>query len=144
MTALKLTSGDAEPPSQSDMAAWVGHCPPKDLIETVERLAAMWGEDVGKVHITGWAFGGLVVWRNGREFHAPASDLVDEAIRREISNPLAPLVRAWLERPLPVPRNDHDGPGIMPASHWQMGDSDSARSIGYHSFYPQPAHFETG
>ena len=97
--ALKKSAGDADPPSQSDLAAWVGHCPHHVLTEAEERLAVMWRLKPQQVRVTGWAFGGLVTWRDGVEFHAPAAELVDEAQRRKIPNPLAPLVRAC---PTPV------------------------------------------
>ena len=97
--ALEATAGDADPPSQSDLAAWVGHCPHDVLTETEERLAVMWRLKPKQVRVTGWAFGGLVTWRDGVEFHAPASELTAEALRRRIPNPLFPLVRAC---PTPV------------------------------------------
>ena len=49
--------------------------------------------------MTGWAFGGLVTWRDDVEFHAPAAELLAESKQRKILNPLAPLVRAF---PTPV------------------------------------------
>ena len=97
--ALDASAGDADPPSQSDLAAWVGHCPHYVLTEVEKRLAVMWRLKPKQVRVTGWAFGGLVTWRDGVEFHAPAAELVAEAIRRKILNPLAPLVKAF---PTPV------------------------------------------
>ena len=98
--ALEATAGDADPPSQSDLAAWVGHCPHDVLTEVEERLAVMWRLKPKQVRVTGWAFGGLVQ-RGGMdvEFHAPASELVAEALKRNILNPLFPLVNAC---PTPV------------------------------------------
>ena len=97
--AIKATAGDADPPSQSDLAAWAGHCPPQVLTDAEARLAVLWGLKPKQVRVTGWAFGGLVTWRDGVEFHAPAAELVTEAKRRKILNPLAPLVKAY---PTPV------------------------------------------
>ena len=97
--ALEESAGDADPPSQSDLAAWVGHCPHDVLTEAEKRLAVMWRLKLKQVRVTGWAFGGLVTWRDGVEFHAPASELVAESKRRKILNPLAPLVKAC---PTPV------------------------------------------
>ena len=97
--ALKKSSVDAAPPSQSDLAAWIGHCPPQVLTDAEARLAVLWGLKPKQVRVTGWAFGGLVTWRDGVEFHAPAAELVTEAKRRKILNPLAPLVKAC---PTPV------------------------------------------
>ena len=97
--ALEESAGDADPPSQSDLAAWVAHCPHYVLTEVEKRLAVMWRLKPKQVRVTGWAFGGLVTWRDGVEFHAPAAELVAEAIRRKIPNPLAPLVKAY---PTPV------------------------------------------
>ena len=97
--ALEATAGDADPPSQSDLAAWVAHCPHDVLTEVEERLGVMWWLKPKQVRVIGWAFGGLVVWRDDVEFHAPASELVAEALRRNILNPLFPLVNAF---PTPV------------------------------------------
>ena len=68
------------------------------MAEVAERLAVLWGLDPGKVRVTGWAFGGLVTWRDGVEFHAPAAELLATAKKQNVPNPLAPLVNAWLER----------------------------------------------
>ena len=97
--ALKKSAGDAVPPLQSDLAAWVGHCPHYVLTEAEKRLALMWGLEPKQVRVTGWAFGGLITWRDGVEFHAPAAELVETAQRWKIPNPLVPLVRAC---PTPV------------------------------------------
>ena len=59
-----------------------GNCPPETLAEVAERLAVLWGLDPGKVRVTGWAFGGLVTWRDGVEFHAPAAELLATARNR--------------------------------------------------------------
>ena len=97
--ALKKSAGDSVPPLQSDLAAWVSHCPHYVLTEAEKRLAVMWGLEPKQVRVTGWAFGGLVMWRDGIEFHVPAAELVDTAQRWKIPNPLVPLVRAC---PTPV------------------------------------------
>ena len=97
--ALQKSAGDAVPPLQSVLADWVGHCPHYVLTEAEKRLAVMWGLEPKQVRVTGWAFGGLVMWKDGIEFHVPAAELVDTAQRWEIPNPLVPLVRAC---PTPV------------------------------------------
>ena len=38
---------------------------------------------------------------NGEEFHAPALEIWDGAVKADARNPLAPLVRAWQDNPLP-------------------------------------------
>ena len=94
--ALAESAGDADPPSQSDLAAWMGagHVPPETLAEVEKRLAAVWGLDPLRVRVTGWGVGGLVTRHDGVELHVPAADLVAEVKRRQIPNPLATLVRA--------------------------------------------------
>ena len=97
--ALQKSAGDAVPPLQGVLADWVSHCPHYVLNEAEKRLAVMWGLEPKQVRVTGWAFGGLVMWRDGIEFHVPAAELVDTAQRWKIPNPLVPLVRAC---PTPV------------------------------------------
>ena len=94
--ALAESAANAALPTQSDLAAWIGagNCPPEVLTEVAERLAVLWGLDPGKVRVTGWAFGGLVTWRDGVEFHAPAGELLATAKKQNALNPLAPLVKA--------------------------------------------------
>ena len=98
--AETAAAANADPPTQSELAAWLGagNFPPETLAEVAERLAVLWGLDPGKVRVTGWAFGGLVTWRDGVEFHAPAAELLATAKKQNVPNPLAPLVKAWLER----------------------------------------------
>ena len=98
--ALAESAGDADPPTQSELAAWfgAGNCPPETWAAVAERLAVLWGLDPGKVRVDGWAFSGLVTWRDGVVFHAPAAELLATAKRKNVPNPLAPLVNAWLER----------------------------------------------
>ena len=98
--ALAESADTDDPPTQSELAAWLGagNFPPETLAEVAERLAVLWGLDPGKVRVTGWAFGGLVTWRDGVEFHAPAAELLATAKKQNVPNPLAPLVNAWLER----------------------------------------------
>ena len=98
--ALAESADTDDPPTQNVLAAWfgAGNCPPETLAEVAERLAVLWGLGPGKVRVTGWAFGGLVTWRDGVEFHAPAAELLATAKRKKVPNPLAPLVNAWLER----------------------------------------------
>ena len=98
--ALAKSTDANDPPTQNELAAWLGagYCPPETLAAVAERLAVLWGLDPGKVIVTGWAFGGLVTWRDGDEFHTPAAELLATAKRKKVPNPLAPLVNAWLER----------------------------------------------
>ena len=91
--AIKATAGDADPPSQSDLAAWAGHCPPQVLTEVEARLAVMWRLKPQQVRVTGWdLLGGLTTRRDGVELFVTAHELAAEATRREILNPLYPLV----------------------------------------------------
>ena len=94
--SLAESAGDADPPTQSALAAWMGAglCPPEVLAEVAERLAVLWDLAPKQVRVTGWAFGGLVTWRDGVEFHAPAGELLATAKKRRVPNPLAPLVKA--------------------------------------------------
>ena len=107
-SALAQSAGDAEAPDQQSLAAWIaaGECPAEVLREVAKRLAAVVDVKPDAVRVTGWAFGGLIVWYNGREIHVPAGQLVNLAeVRRRRGqgwNPLALLVRAWNERPLPI------------------------------------------
>ena len=108
--AGRKTAADAEPPTQRELAAWIGSgdCPPDTLDEVATRLEALWGLDPGKVRVTGWAFGGLTTWRDDEEFHAPAGDLekASRATGKCGTNPLFPLVRAWLDsRPIDAAPN---------------------------------------
>ena len=99
--ALAASAGDGkDPPTQNELTAWLtaGYCSPETLAEVAERLAVLWGLDPGKVIVTGWAFGGLVTWRDGDMFHALATELVDTSTKKKVPNPLAPLVNAWLDR----------------------------------------------
>ena len=94
--ALAQSAGDADPPSQSYLAEWMGagQVPPETLAEVERRLAVLWGLEPQQVRVTGWAFGGLVAWRDGVETHVPAADLVAEGSKIPYGNPLAPLVKA--------------------------------------------------
>ena len=98
--ALAESADTDDPPTQKELAAWfgAGNCPPETLAAVAERLAVLWGLDPGKVRVAGWAFGGLVTWRDGVMFHAPAAELVAAAKKKKVPNPLAPLVNAWLDR----------------------------------------------
>ena len=98
--ALAESTNAKDPPTQDVLSAWLGagYCPPETLAEVAERLEVLWGLDPGKVIVTGWAFGGLVTWRDGVVFHAPAAELLATAKRKKVPNPLAPLVNAWLDR----------------------------------------------
>ena len=98
--ALAESTDANDPPTQNELAAWIsaGNCPPETWAAVAERLAVLWDLDPGKVRVNGWAFGGLVTWRDGVEFHAPAAELLATAKRKKVPNPLYPLVNAWLER----------------------------------------------
>ena len=94
--AETAAAANADPPTQSELAAWIGagNCPPETLAEVAERLAVLWDLGPSQVRVTGWALGGLVTWRDGIEFHAPAGELLATAKKRDVLNPLAPLVKA--------------------------------------------------
>ena len=51
-----------------------------------------------------------------------AVDAMDDTTNRTCLHPLAPLIKQWFTRPLPVARNKHSGPGIMVAP-WQIDES---------------------
>ena len=98
--ALAESADTDAPPTQNELAAWfgAGYCPPETLAAVAERLAVLWDTEPGKVSVTGWAFGGLVTWLDGDMFHTPVAELLATAKRKNVPNPLAPLVNAWLDR----------------------------------------------
>ena len=98
--ALAKSTNAKDPPTQDVLAAWLaaGYCPPETLAAVAKRLEVLWGLAPGKVRVAGWAFGGLVTWRDGVMFHAPAAELVAASKKEKVPNPLAPLVNAWLDR----------------------------------------------
>ena len=79
--ALAESADTDDPPTQNELAAWIGagNCPPETLAEVAERLAVQWGLDPGKVRVAGWAFGGLVTWRDGVD--VSVRQLVDDFAR---------------------------------------------------------------
>ena len=97
----KKIDSNAVPPKQDELAAWIGSggCPPAILGGVAKRLAALLRIEPDKARVTGWALGGLTMWRDGLEFHCPAADIRVAARKARAANPLAPLVRAWLNRP---------------------------------------------
>ena len=114
--ALAETAGDSEAPNQQSLAAWIaaGECPAEVLRDVADRLAALVDVKPDAVSVTGWAFGGLIVRHGGNEIPVPARQIKDIADRRKVpkSNPLAPLVRAWNERPKLIIADKR--PGILP------------------------------
>ena len=102
--ALAESAGAAKVPDQQSLAAWIaaGQCPPEVLDEVASRLADVVGVKPDAVRVTGWAFGGLIVRHGGDEKHVPARKLKADARPARKPNPLAPLVRAWNERPSPI------------------------------------------
>ena len=88
---------DKDPPTQGELAAWLAaaNVSGETLAEVAKRLEVLWGLAPGKVRVAGWAFGGLVTWRDGVMFHAPAAELVATSKKKEVPNPLAPLVQAY-------------------------------------------------
>ena len=97
----KKIDSNAVPPKQDELAAWIGSggCPAAILGDVAKRLAALLRIEPDKARVTGWALGGLTMWRDGLEFHCPAADIRVAARKARAANPLAPLVRAWLNRP---------------------------------------------
>ena len=92
------------PPTQDALAAWLsgGGCPPDALRAVEERLAPLLNLDAAAVRLTGWAYGSLVLWVNGRTTHVAARDVRTEAKARRSDNPLAELLRAYANtRPVP-------------------------------------------
>ena len=108
------TAAAIEAPDQQSLAAWIaaGECPAEVLREVAERLAAVVEVKPDAVSVTGWAFGGLIVRHDGNEIHVPARQLKDVAREVLKPNPLAPLVRAWNERPKLIVADTR--PGILP------------------------------
>ena len=107
--ALRVTAAainpDAEPPTSLDIGAWIGECPPGALAETEARIAALYGLDPASVRVTGWAWGQIILWLNGERLGAPAGELRAAAFAtgKPGTNPLGPLVRAWLDsRSMPL------------------------------------------
>ena len=104
-TAAKIDSG-FEPPGQHELAAWIAtDCPPEVLRDVANRLAVLWDLQPGSVTVTGWAYGGFTTWRNGTEYHAPAGNILSDAKTLRRPNPLAPLLKAWANRPRPAVPN---------------------------------------
>ena len=124
--AVTAASVGCEPPAQSDLAAWVGHCPHDVLTEVEERLAVLWGLAPGQVRVAGWALGGLVTWRDGVELHVPAADLLASARQRNIRNPLGPLVAACPERPTAVEALTGKQKRLFPANLGLVTSQDEA------------------
>ena len=114
--ALAKTAGEDTPPRQDELAPWIGtgECPPDALAEAGARLEALWGLEPGKVKVTGWVLGGLATWRDGMEYLAPAGEILEGANAKRLPNPLAPIVQAWLKRPMPVEANTRPD-RILPA-----------------------------
>ena len=119
-------SMDGEPPSQRELAAWIGGggCPDEALDDVAARLAALWELEDGQVKVTGWFHGGLATWREDLgEYHAPGGHVLAEARKARKPHALAPLVRAWLERPLQVEPNTRPD-RILPARLAMVKPSD--------------------
>ena len=90
-----------------ELAAWIadGGCPPEAMAAVARRCEALWDLSPGSVTVTGWFYGGLTTLRDGKEYHAPAAHLVADsnATGQEGTNPLFPLVTAWLDtRSMPL------------------------------------------
>ena len=115
--ALAETAGENTPPRQDELAAWIGsgECPPDVMAEVEARLEALWGLEHGKAKVTGFALGGLVTLRDGVEYLAPAGEILKDAEGRNLLNPLAPLVMAWLNPPIATEPGRHPRP-IVPSA----------------------------
>ncbi len=102
--ALKETAGaispDATPPTQADMADWLSRsqCPQDTLREVGDRLANLWKMAAGQVRAVAWDYGCIVVEHEAKLYLAPAGHVAFASRERNTRNPLAPLVRAWLDR----------------------------------------------
>ena len=101
--ALRVTWGDETAPPQDELAAKIASGFAQDrLAEVGRRIEVLRG--FRNVRVTGWAFGGLVMWREDGdergEWHEPAHELLADAEAAGVPNPLAPLAEAW--RNLPV------------------------------------------
>ena len=99
--ALARAATDGGAVSQEDLAKFLASdCPDTTILEVAERISAL--EGGVPVVVVGWVAGGIVGWRDGEERHWHSSALRAEAIRKKIPNPLAPLMRAWQNRPAVV------------------------------------------
>ena len=89
--ALRMsTPNGGQTPTQQEIAEWIASG--NDMQELEASIASLWGMDAGKVKVTSWALGGLMVWRDGLEVHAPA-ELLRGSVRDNKTNPLAILIR---------------------------------------------------
>ena len=127
-----------DPPTQDELAAWMadGLASAETLREVGDKFAALDGIEPDKVCVIGWAFGGLVILRDGVQHHAPAADMFTAAIKAELPNPLGTLVSAWARRlgaTAPNSRSDR----ILPArlAMAKPGDPRAGRlfSLAVHS-----------
>ena len=122
------TPQGAEPPSQTELAAWMATGGAEAARDNAAgRLAALWDLEEGAVTITGWAFGGLVGRVNGAEYHAPATDVLARSEAKRVKNPLAALVRGWMPRL--VPARDRSKTPVLPASLAMVLEGDRRAKI---------------
>ena len=97
--ALAESAGGADPPTVWELGEWIsaGHCPPETLAEFADRLEVLWELGPPKMRVTGWGISGpMVTWKH--DIYAPVNEVMVSAKDKRVPNPLAPLVKAWLER----------------------------------------------
>ena len=113
-STMDYISPQTSPPSQAELTAWIASENPQRVLAMVaQRVNDL--ESLGIERITAWAFGGLVGLRfDGSDFYRPALELVTSAAEAKMPNPLAPLVRGWLDRPRLVKPSDRTNGRIIP------------------------------
>ena len=118
--ALRMsTPKGGQTPTQKEIAEWIASG--NDMQELEASIASLWGMDADKVKVTSWAIGGLMVWRDGLEVHAPA-ELLRGSVRDNKTNPLAILIRALqAKRPINGTPNLRDD-RILPAKIGMVSD----------------------
>ena len=128
-TTAKAINPDATPPTQQEIGDWIDECPPNALAQIEARIAALYGRDTASVRVTGWAYGGFTIWIEGERLIATAGELLADwkaaEESDEVLNPLAPLVRAWLNsRRIPTEPSRHPS---TPSSQPSLSSPNSRR-----------------
>ena len=107
------------PPDLHEVGRWLQDkgCPLEAMQEVTDRLRVLWSKDVqwqGEGTF-GDAGAWLLVWEGDNPALASIAAILAGAEHDNTLNPLAPLMRAWSERPIKV-TPDRRKTGILPAS----------------------------
>ena len=133
--AIKATAGDADPPSQSDLAAWAGHCPPLVLTEVEARLAVMWRLKPQQVRVTRLGFVGRAYnaegWSRALRDGPRVGGRSDAAGDSE--SPLSACEH------LPPAGGQKGKPSTRPNSDGEAGDGRPGAQAGWASLQPRRA-----